>query len=167
MLQEIGNRDAPVYVAGAGLNLDLIALCRSSLTAARQWLPVRPSNNIQEIRILSVWVFFMLHWGRVHTNDFRLCFGDGNLRNPIETGRASLGTPKRQREPVEPANAQRYPLRRRARLQLARPACTLRSLARDLHAYEPLVQEGWTRSGIHRIAAHIDRSHPDQHGIRG
>ena len=57
--------------------------------------------------------------------------------------------------------------RGRTRLQVARPAQTLRQLAHHLHPHEPLIQGRRARSRVRGTAKGSDRAHPDRGCVAG
>src|SRR5262252_5709978 len=86
----------------------------------------------------------------------------GNQRSAVPRDRALFADSARQRNAVQPASVERHPLRRRARLQMARAAEAIRQVAYHLHPHESLVQEWCAGSGVRTVAARSDRPYQDR-----
>src|SRR5271157_4003020 len=84
----------------------------------------------------------------------------GDHRSAVPAYCLQSSAAARQRKAEQPATVECTALCRRARLQVARTAQTLRKLAYHLHPYEPLVQERSAGSGLRAVAARVDRAHP-------
>ncbi len=83
---------------------------------------------------------------------------NGTHPSSIRTDRAPSTGAARERQPVQSPGAQRHPVRRRAWLQVARVAGTLRQLAHHPHPDEPLVEERCARPGLRAPATRADRT---------
>ncbi len=81
------------------------------------------------------------------------------------TNRAAVPEATWPCQPVEPADAQRDPVRGRTGLQVARPADAFRQLAHALHMDEPVVEERCARPGVRAVATGADGAHPGR-GVR-
>src|SRR5690554_1699089 len=92
-------------------------------------------------------------------------FGNGNHRISVRTHSRLFAAPARQRHAEQSASPQRNPVRRRARLQVARLAQTIRQLAYDLHPHESLVEERRPGPGVRPDAARTDRAHQNRSGF--
>ena len=66
--------------------------------------------------------------------------------------------PARQRQARQHGGAERDPVRHGTRVQVARPAGTLRQLAQHLHPHEPVVEQGYARPGVRGTATPGDRA---------
>ena len=87
--------------------------------------------------------------GPVHTNQSEMLSSPyGNYRSSVRTHCAGSPSAAGQRQTCQLAGAERYPLRRRARLQVAGVAAPLRQLAYRLHPDEPLVEERRAGPGV-------------------
>lgn len=73
----------------------------------------------------------------------------------------------RQRQPVQPGRVECHPVRRRARLQVARPAQTVWQLAHHLHPYESMVQVGRHGPCVRGIAEVSGGAHQDRGRLAG
>ena len=96
-----------------------------------------------------------------------LCSPDGTHPSSIRTHRAPPTGSTRQRDPFEPAGAQRDLVCRRARLQVARVAGAIWQLAHHLHPDESMVEERGARPGIRASAARADRAYQARGGVDG
>ena len=99
--------------------------------------------------------------------EIMLSFADGDHPSSVRTHCALPAGATRQRQRVEPASAQRHPVRRRAWLQVTGAADPVRQLAHHLHAHEPLVEERRPRPGLRAVAAGTDHAHPARGGVAG
>ena len=113
------------------------------------------------LRIVLIWGLLALMGGVM------LSFADGDHPSSVRTHCALPAGATRQRQPVEPASAQRHPVRRRAWLQVAGAADPVRQLAHHLHPDEPLVQERGARPGLRAAPTGTDRAHPARGGVAG
>ena len=92
---------------------------------------------------------------------------DGTHASSIRTDRATPAGAARQRQPFEPAGAQRHLVCRRAWLQMARVTRTVWQLAHPLHPHESLVEERGARPGLRALAARTDRACQARSGVAG
>ncbi len=106
--------------------------------------------------------------GPVHTNSqIMLQSENGNHRSSVPTNCADPSRSAWQRQPVEPASTQRYPLCRRARLQMAGIAASIWQLAHRLHPDEPVVQERCARPGFRVSSTRAHSAYQDRSGFHG
>ena len=87
---------------------------------------------------------------------------DGTHPSSIRTHCATSPGAPRQRQPVEPQIAQRHPVCRRTRLQMARTTGKIWQLAHHLHPNEPLVEERGAGQGVRTPTTRADRAHQTQ-----
>ena len=98
--------------------------------------------------------------GPVHTNSYMMLQSEnGNYRSSVPTHCSDPSRSAWQRQPVEPASAQRNPLCRRARLQMAGIAASIWQLAHRLHPDEPVVQERGARPSLRISATRADSAY--------
>ena len=112
--------------------------------------------------------FSLYGLGRVHTKVLNILqLGNGNYRSSVRTHCANSPSTTWQCQTVEPASAQRNPVRRRAGLQVAGIATPVWQLAHRLHPDEPMVEERSARPDIRIPAAGADRAHQAGGGVDG
>ena len=92
---------------------------------------------------------------------------DGTHASSIRTDRATPAGAARQRQPFEPAGAQRHLVCRRTWLQMARVTRTVWQLAHPLHPHESLVEERGARPGLRALAARTDGACQARSGVAG
>ncbi len=85
----------------------------------------------------------------------RYC-AQGTHRGSVSAHRAILADTTRERHARQSAGPQRDLVRRRAWLQMARPAQAVRELAHDLYASEPVGEEGGAGSRLGPVATRSD-----------
>ena len=96
-----------------------------------------------------------------------LSCADGTHASSIRTDRATPAGAARQRQPFEPAGAQRHLVCRRTWLQMAPVTRTVWQLAHPLHPYESLVEERGARAGLRALAARTDGACQARSGVAG
>ena len=134
------------------LSKDYEALCETTET----WLYISMTGLMLRRR------------GCVHTNCAEmLSCPHGDYLSSVRTDYIGPARSARQRQTVELASPQRDPVCRRAGLQVAGVAGSLRQLAYRLHQDEPLVEEWGAGPGVGTPAAGTDRAHQTRSGSAG
>ena len=135
----------------------------------RFWREAKEANVLACLRTFEGGIH-LVHGGlgSVHTNSqIMLQSENGNHRSSVPTNCADPSRSAWQRQPVEPASTQRYPLCRRARLQMAGIAASIWQLAHRLHPDEPVVQERCARPGFRVSSTRAHSAYQDRSGFHG
>ena len=90
-----------------------------------------------------------------------------NYRSSVRTHSSNLPCSAWQREAVQPANAERHAVCRRAGVQVAGVAQPVWQLAHCIHPNEPVVEERGAGQGVRIPATRTDSAHQTGGGLDG
>ena len=122
-----------------------------SVLASPSPSPCVPKELLADQDTAIYWCVFTLNV--IDSVKVGLCEGNhGNHPRAVRAHWRPAASPARQRQPRQHGGTERDPVRDGTRVQVARPAGTLRQLAHHLHPHEPVVEQGCARPGIRGTA---------------